>query len=112
MRRGLMLVPLALFLLVVVFLYRGLYLNPAELPSAMIGKPFPEFSLPSVQGDKTLTRAGLFWLHHAAKITLAHCVGKNSSYKSFNISSMCSRELDKRGTLCCPPSLPFWLSHR
>lgn len=59
MRRGLMLVPLALFLLVVVFLYRGLYLNPAELPSAMIGKPFPEFSLPSVQGDKTLTRADL-----------------------------------------------------
>ncbi|KRP60105.1 DsbE family thiol:disulfide interchange protein [Pseudomonas trivialis] len=59
MKRGLMLVPLVLFLLVAVFLYRGLYLNPAELPSAMIGKPFPEFSLPSVQGDKALTRADL-----------------------------------------------------
>ncbi|MFJ2694553.1 DsbE family thiol:disulfide interchange protein, partial [Pseudomonas sp. NPDC087336] len=57
MKRWLMLLPLAIFLVVAVFLYRGLYLDPAELPSAMIGKPFPEFSLPAVQGDKTLTRA-------------------------------------------------------
>jgi len=59
MKRWLMVLPLALFLLMAVFLFRGLYLNPSELPSAMIGKPFPEFSLPSVQGDKTLTRADL-----------------------------------------------------
>jgi len=59
MRRWLMLVPLAIFLLVAVFLYRGLYLDPAELPSAMINKPFPEFSLPNVQGDKTLTKADI-----------------------------------------------------
>jgi cytochrome c biogenesis protein CcmG/thiol:disulfide interchange protein DsbE len=59
MKRWLMVVPLALFLLVAVFLYRGLYLDPAELPSAMIGKPFPAFSLPTVQGDKTLTQADL-----------------------------------------------------
>ncbi len=50
---------LAIFLLVAVFLYRGLYLDPAELPSAMINKPFPEFSLPNVQGDKTLTKADI-----------------------------------------------------
>ncbi|PHX42488.1 thiol:disulfide interchange protein, partial [Pseudomonas sp. NZIPFR-PS2] len=55
MKRWLMVVPLALFLVVAVFLYRGLYLDPAELPSAMIGKPFPAFSLPTVQSDKTLT---------------------------------------------------------
>ena len=59
MKRWLMLLPLAIFLVVAVFLYRGLYLDPAELPSAMINKPFPEFSLPSVQGDKTLTRADI-----------------------------------------------------
>ena len=59
MKRWLMVVPLALFLLVAVFLYRGLYLDPAELPSAMIGKPFPAFNLPTVQGDKTLTHADL-----------------------------------------------------
>ena len=59
MKRWLMLLPLAIFLVVAVFLYRGLYLDPAELPSAMINKPFPEFSLPTVQGDKTLTRADI-----------------------------------------------------
>jgi len=59
MKRWLMVLPLAAFLVVAVFLYRGLYLDPAELPSAMIGKQFPAFSLPTVQGDKTLTQADL-----------------------------------------------------
>jgi cytochrome c biogenesis protein CcmG/thiol:disulfide interchange protein DsbE len=59
MRRWLLLIPLALFLGMAAFLYRGLYLDPAELPSALIGKPFPEFALQSVQGDKSLTRADL-----------------------------------------------------
>ncbi|WP_341523238.1 DsbE family thiol:disulfide interchange protein [Pseudomonas sp. G.S.17] len=56
MKRWILLLPLAIFLAVAVFLYRGLYLDPAELPSALINKPFPEFSLPQVQGDKVLTR--------------------------------------------------------
>lgn len=59
MKRWIMVLPLAVFLLVAVFLYRGLYLDPAELPSAMIGKPFPSFSLPAVEGEKTLTQADL-----------------------------------------------------
>jgi len=59
MKRWIMVLPLAVFLLVAVFLYRGLYLDPSELPSAMIGKPFPAFSLPTVEGDRTLTRDDL-----------------------------------------------------
>ena len=59
MKRWLMVLPLALFLVVAVFLYRGLYLDPAELPSAMIGKPFPAFALPNVQGDRSLTQVDL-----------------------------------------------------
>ena len=59
MKRWQMAMPLVLFLLGAVFLYRGLYLDPSELPSALIGKPFPAFSLPTVQGDKTLTQADL-----------------------------------------------------
>ncbi|MCQ2997778.1 DsbE family thiol:disulfide interchange protein [Pseudomonas syringae] len=59
MRRWIMLLPLVLFLGVAVFLYRGLYLNPAELPSALIDKPFPEFSLRDVQSDRIITRADL-----------------------------------------------------
>lgn len=52
MRRAILLLPLAVFLLVAVFLYRGLFLNPTELPSALIGKPFPAFDLPSVDNPE------------------------------------------------------------
>jgi cytochrome c biogenesis protein CcmG/thiol:disulfide interchange protein DsbE len=59
MKRWMLALPLAAFLVLAILLYRGLYLDPAQLPSALIGKPFPAFSLPSTQGDRTLTRADL-----------------------------------------------------
>jgi cytochrome c biogenesis protein CcmG/thiol:disulfide interchange protein DsbE len=59
MKRWVLLIPLVLFLGMAVFLYRGLYLDPSELPSALIDKPFPAFSLPSVQDGKPLTRENL-----------------------------------------------------
>ena len=59
MKRWLLMMPLLAFLALAALLYRGLYLDPSELPSALIGKPFPAFSLPAVQGEKTLTRDDL-----------------------------------------------------
>lgn len=59
MKRWMLVVPLGLFLVMAVFLYRGLYLNPSELPSAMIGKPFPPFALNTVQGNQPVTQAAL-----------------------------------------------------
>lgn len=44
------LVPLVVFVLIGLGLAIGLTLNPREIPSALIGKPVPEFSLPPVQG--------------------------------------------------------------
>ena len=38
--------PLAIFLVVVGFLFAGLNLNPREVPSPLIGKRMPAFSLP------------------------------------------------------------------
>lgn len=46
MKRWQFILPLALFALLLVFLLRGLSLNPREVPSPLIGKPAPEFSLP------------------------------------------------------------------
>jgi cytochrome c biogenesis protein CcmG, thiol:disulfide interchange protein DsbE len=47
------LVPLALFIVLAVFLYRGLFLNPREVPSPLIGKPAPQFTLAQLaQPDK------------------------------------------------------------
>jgi cytochrome c biogenesis protein CcmG/thiol:disulfide interchange protein DsbE len=42
-------IPLALFVLLGLALFRGLSLNPREVPSPLIGKPAPEFTLPSLQ---------------------------------------------------------------
>jgi cytochrome c biogenesis protein CcmG/thiol:disulfide interchange protein DsbE len=59
MKRLILLLPLAIFLGVALFLYRGLFLDPSELPSALIGKPFPAFSLPAVEGGKTISQEDL-----------------------------------------------------
>jgi cytochrome c biogenesis protein CcmG/thiol:disulfide interchange protein DsbE len=49
-RRLVFLVPVLVFLGLAVILGIGLTLNPREVPSPLIGKPVPEFSLPPVQG--------------------------------------------------------------
>jgi len=48
--RARLFMPLAVFGLMAVFFGIGLTLNPGEIPSPLIGKPVPEFSLPPVQG--------------------------------------------------------------
>lgn len=42
--------PIALFIGTIAILYSGLWRNPQELPSAMVGKPAPEFDLPPLPG--------------------------------------------------------------
>jgi cytochrome c biogenesis protein CcmG, thiol:disulfide interchange protein DsbE len=58
--------PLAIFLIVAAFLVRGLFLNPREVPSPLIDKPAPAFSLHELhEPGKTLTRddlKGKVWL--------------------------------------------------
>jgi len=44
------LIPLGIFLVMVVFLGIGLTMDPRLVPSPLIGKQIPEFSLPPVQG--------------------------------------------------------------
>jgi cytochrome c biogenesis protein CcmG/thiol:disulfide interchange protein DsbE len=43
-------IPIAVFIIIAVALGIGLTLNPSEIPSALIGKPVPEFDLPPVEG--------------------------------------------------------------
>lgn len=54
MKRLLMLLPLLAFVLLAVVLYSGIGKDPSELPSALIGKPLPAFSLPSVDKPQTM----------------------------------------------------------
>ncbi|MBV7483592.1 DsbE family thiol:disulfide interchange protein [Bordetella sp. BOR01] len=60
MKRLLRVLPLILFLGIAALLYRGLFLDPARLPSALVGREFPDFSLPSLNDTaRTLTRADI-----------------------------------------------------
>lgn len=53
-------VPLALFVAVVAFLAMGLQRDPSHVPSPLVGKPAPEFTLPSLKApDRTVSRADL-----------------------------------------------------
>ncbi len=59
-------IPLAVFVVLVGFLFVGLFLNPREVPSPLIGKPAPAFSLNQLhKPDRTLATAdmkGEVWL--------------------------------------------------
>jgi cytochrome c biogenesis protein CcmG, thiol:disulfide interchange protein DsbE len=58
--------PLILFAVLAGFFFKGLYLNPREVPSPFIGKPAPAFNLPQVgHPEKTFSPAemkGKVWL--------------------------------------------------
>ncbi len=58
--------PLAIFIVVAGFLYVGLYRDPHEVPSPLIGKPAPAFALAELHHpDRTLATAdmrGQVWL--------------------------------------------------
>ena len=59
-------VPLAIFAALLVFLYVGLFRDPREVPSPLIGKPAPAFALHQLHSpEKTLATAdmrGQVWL--------------------------------------------------
>jgi cytochrome c biogenesis protein CcmG, thiol:disulfide interchange protein DsbE len=59
------LLPLAVFGVLVAFLFVGLFRDPREVPSPLIGKPAPAFALQKLNGGGTLSTAdlrGKVWL--------------------------------------------------
>ncbi len=75
MKRALL--PLIIFLVVVGFLFKGLFLNPREVPSPLVGKPAPQFSLARLDAaDKTFSpkeMLGKVWLLNAWASWCAAC---------------------------------------
>jgi cytochrome c biogenesis protein CcmG/thiol:disulfide interchange protein DsbE len=49
-RMGLVLIPLIAFAGLAFIFWKGLSGDPSTVPSALIGKPVPEFSLPAIEG--------------------------------------------------------------
>ncbi len=73
MNRLKLFIPLGIFMVLVGFFWRGLSLDPEEMPSALIGKPFPEFALASLE-DKPLTNASLMGQVNLVNIWATWCV--------------------------------------
>ena len=54
MKRIALFVPLVVFAILSLFLLKGLDRDPTELPSALVGEPFPTFTLPSLSDNQQL----------------------------------------------------------
>jgi cytochrome c biogenesis protein CcmG/thiol:disulfide interchange protein DsbE len=69
------LLPLAVFIVMVIFLGIGLTLDPREVPSPFIGKPAPAFTLPQVaDASKTLSPADLKGQVYLLNVWASWCV--------------------------------------
>lgn len=57
MRKLMVFVPFVAFLVLGIFLYKGLFMDPSKLPSALIDRPFPAFALPSLyEPERVMTQ--------------------------------------------------------
>lgn len=87
------LLPLAIFLAIAFFLWRGLSLNPREVPSPLIGKQVPQFAVPVLDDSaRMLTAAGLRGNVYLLNVWGSWCV-------SCRIEHPVLVELAKRGTI-------------
>ncbi|GAB2883247.1 DsbE family thiol:disulfide interchange protein [Microbulbifer echini] len=50
--------PLIIFVALALLFWRGLFLNPQEMPSALLNKPVPEFSLEKVADNNQVMQKG------------------------------------------------------
>ena len=67
-------IPLAIFVVLVGFLWVGLGRDPREVPSPLIGKPAPSFALPQIHSDKPLSTAELTGKVYLLNVWASWCV--------------------------------------
>ena len=85
--------PLVIFLALAFFLWRGLSLNPREVPSPLIGKPVPAFTVPLLaDSTKMLSAAELRGKVYLLNVWGSWCVSCREEHPVLV-------ELAKRGTL-------------
>ncbi|WP_345415405.1 DsbE family thiol:disulfide interchange protein [Halioxenophilus aromaticivorans] len=52
MKRWMLFVPVIVFAVLAAFFWRGLSLDPTAMPSALVGKPMPQFELPALEQNR------------------------------------------------------------
>lgn len=77
------LIPFVIFALLAVFFYIGLGRNPGDIPSPLIGKPAPPFSLPSVQDpNKQVSTADYQGHPYVVNVWATWCAGCRDEHET------------------------------
>ncbi len=77
--------PMVVFAILVAFLYKGLSLNPREIPSPLIDKPAPEFKLPRLfQMNETLGKQDLLGRVWLMNVWASWCVACKQEHPVLN----------------------------
>lgn len=78
--------PLVIFAVLAAFLYKGLSLDPRDIPSPLINKPAPEFSLPRLyQPDEVLSKKDLLGRVWLMNVWASWCVACKQEHPVLNI---------------------------
>lgn len=76
MKRFLLFLPLLFFIGLGGFLYKGLFLDPKAMPSALEGQPVPDFKLLTVtKGDRVVTKSDLVGEYYLLNVWATWCAG-------------------------------------
>ena len=85
MKRVKLFIPLLVFLLLGVFLWRGLSLEPNAMPSALLGKPFPPFTLPRLEDNtQMLSREHILGKVALVNVWASWCAACKYEHPLFN----------------------------
>lgn len=74
MNRLKLFLPLAAFAVLAIFLLRGLSLDPSAMPSALLDKPFPAFTLPALSSGSTLSEKNLHGQKALVNVWATWCI--------------------------------------
>lgn len=73
MMRWKYLIPLFIFLFLAGFLFKGLYMDPREVPSALINKPAPEYDLQVLGSDGRVTKKDMLGKVYLMNVWASWC---------------------------------------
>jgi len=79
------LIPLFVFLIMAAFLLKGLFMDPKFIPSVLIGKPAPEFNLPTLTAPKqNISKADLKGKVWMLNVWASWCVACRAEHPVLN----------------------------
>jgi cytochrome c biogenesis protein CcmG/thiol:disulfide interchange protein DsbE len=76
-------IPLVIFAIIALFLFKGLGMNPREIPSPLIGKTVPAFSLPLLEQPETMiTEKDLLGKPYLLNVWATWCVSCRAEHET------------------------------